>query len=152
MTIVAYIAVISLVQFCLTLGVLVAGFAVALLLAWASTSFRTTVAGFLGGAAGVAVAVAFGYWVFQLLVGEDSYGAGVLAASTVPLVVPISNDVRRFLLVRDARAQMLDQLGHSNDAATLDRLRDVSSTAHGSAVVGEVAGLVVAIAWFLERS
>lgn len=152
MTVVAYIAVIALVQFCLTLGVLLVGFAVALALSWTSQSFRTTIAGFVGGAAGVALAVAFGFWVFQFLVGEDSYGAGVFAASTVPLLPPIGNDMRRARQVREAREQMLDKVGESSDAAALDRLRDVSSTGHGSSAVGEVAGLVAAIAWFATRA
>lgn len=152
MTIVAYIVVIVLVQLCLTIGVLVVGYATALPLAWTPTSIRTAVAGFVGGAAGVALAVAFGYWVFRLLVGEGWYGAGVFAASTVPLLIPMWNDFDHARQVGQARGQMLDKVGETRDAATLDKLRDVSSTGHGGGVVGEVVGIVLAVAWFLTRA
>jgi hypothetical protein len=62
------------------------------------------------------------------------------------------NDMRRSQQVREARAHMLNKLGESSDAAALDRLRDLSSTGHGSGVVGEAVGLVLAIAWFATRT
>ena len=92
-TVIAYVLVVPLVQFCLTTGVFLVGFPVALLLAWAPISLRTKVAGVIGGVAGVALAVAFGYGVFRLLVGPDSFTWGAFLASTVPLLPPIWNDL-----------------------------------------------------------
>ena len=150
-TAIAYILVVPLVQFCLTGGVFLVGFPVALLLAWTSVSVRTKISGFIGGVAGVALAVAFGYWVFRLLVGPHSYTTGVFIASTVPLLLPIRSDFLQSQRVKIARQQLLDTVRESRGEDVVGVMTDETETAHGSGVVGEVVGLVLATAWFFSR-
>src|SRR3989449_10417632 len=91
-TILAYVLVAPLVQFCLTIGVGLAGLAVALLPAWTPISLRTKIAGACGGIVGVALAVTYGYGVFRFVVGPGSFTLGPFLASIVPLLLPIRND------------------------------------------------------------
>ena len=105
LTLIAYLLVVPLVQFCLTAGVWLVGFPVALLFAWAPISLRTAVAGMIGGIAGVGLAVAFGFGVFRLLVGSNSFTLGPFLASTVPLLLPIWNDLIQFRRAKTARQQ-----------------------------------------------
>ena len=152
-TIIAYVLVLPLVQFCLTGGVWLIGAPVALLLAWAPISFRTTVAGIIGGAAGVALAVAFGYGVFRILVGPGCFTVGPLLASTVPLLLPIWNDLGLYMRVRTARRQLLDTVRATpRDSDTVNAMMDETQTAFGPAVVGEICGLVLAVVWFLSQT
>lgn len=150
-TVVAYILVVPLVQFCLTGGVLLVGFPFAVLFAWAPISLRTKVAGVIGGVAGVALAVAFGYGVFRFVVGPDSFTVGPFLASTVPLLLPVRNDLLQSWRVKAARQQVLESVreSHGNDA--VNALAVETETAHGSGVIGEIAGLVLATAWFFSR-
>ena len=149
--VIAYILVVPLVQFCLMGGVFIVGFPIALLLAWTSVSVRTKIAGFIGGIAGVALAVAFSYGVFRLLVGPDSYTAGAFIASTAPLLLPIRSDFLQSQRVKVARQQLLDTVRESRDEDVVGAMTDDTETAHGSGVIGEVAGLVLATAWFFSR-
>ena len=71
MIIIAYVLVVPLVQFCFTAGVLLGGFLVALLLAWAPMSLRVRLASVCGGISGVLLAVVFGYGIFRLVIGLD---------------------------------------------------------------------------------
>ncbi len=150
-TVIAYILVVPLVQFCLTGGVFLVGFPVALLLAWSPISLRTKVSGVIGGVAGVAFAVAFGYGVFRLLVGPGSFTAGAFLASTVPLLLPIRSDFLQSQRVKAARQQLLDTFRESRGDDAVDALTAETETAHGSGVVGEIAGIVLATAWFFSR-
>jgi hypothetical protein len=128
-TVIAYILVVLLVHFVLMGGALLVGFPIVLLLGWTSVSVQTKIAGFVGGIAGVALAVVFGFGLFRLLVGPDSYTAGAFIASTAPLLLPIRTD---FL--------------HSQRDKVAGK-----QTASGSGAIGEVAGLVLATAWFFSR-
>jgi hypothetical protein len=146
-TVIAYILVVPLVQFCLMVAVFLVGFPIALLLAWTSVSLRTKIAGFFGGVAGVALAVTFGFGVFRLLVGPSSFTVGPFLASTVPLFLPIRNDILQAKRVNAARRQLLDSLDESAGGA----LTDVTQTANGSDVVGEITGIVLVAVWYFSR-
>ena len=150
-TVIAYILVVPLVQFCLTGGVFLVGFPIALLLGWTSVSLRTTISGFMGGVAGIALAVAFGYGVFSLLVGPSSFTVGPFLASTIPLLLPIRSDFLQSQRVKAARQQLLDTFRESRGENVASALTDETKTAHGSGVIGEIAGLVLAVAWFFSR-
>ena len=136
---ITYVIVIVLVQFCLSLGYLIAGFPIALCLAWAPSRLRAIVAGILAGVAGVVAAVGFGYLIFHLLLGPKAYNIGAFIASTIPLVFPIVNDRRR---------------AHELSIAESDLPEGVKATASpitASAkysVVGYQIGLVLAAVWF----
>ena len=150
-TVIAYILVVPLVQFCLTGGVFLVGFPVSLLLAWTSVSLRTKISGFIGGVAGVTLAILFGYGVFRLLVGPSSFTVGPFLASTVPLLLPIRNDILQSQRVKAARQQLLDTFRESRGEEIVSALKDETETAHGSGVLGEIAGLVLAVVWFFSR-
>jgi hypothetical protein len=149
-TILAYALVIPLLQFCLTIGVGIVGLTMAFLLAWVPTSLRTKIAGLLGGAAGIVVAVAYGYAIFRFLLGPGSFTLGPFLASTVPLFLPIRNDYLRARQVAAARGQLLDTVARS-DADTVKEMARETETAHGSTVAGEIVGLLLAAGWFLGR-
>ena len=150
-TLIAYILVVPLVQFCLTGGVFFVGFSVALLLAWSPISLRTMVSGFIGGVAGVALAVAFGYGIFRLLVGPASFTTGAFLAATVPLLLPIRSDFLQSERVKAARQQLLDTVRESRGEDAASAMTVETETAHGSGVVGEIVGLMLATAWFFSR-
>lgn len=151
-TIIAYVLVVPLVQFCLTAGVLLGGFLVALLLAWAPISLRTNVAGVFGGIGGVTFAVAFGYGVFRFVIGPGSFTIGAFLASTLPLLIPIRNDILQSRRVKAARYQFLETIAKSRginiDQAAKD-MAEETETAHGSNVVGEIVGLALVAVWFI---
>ena len=150
-TVIAYVLVVPLVQFCLTGGVFLVGFPVSLLLAWAPISLRTKVAGVIGGIAGVAFAVAFGYGIFRFVVGPDSFTVGAFLASTVPLLLPIRNDFLQSRRVKAARQRLLETIRESRSDDAVNDLALETETAHGSGVVGEIAGLALATVWFFSR-
>ena len=135
----AYVLVIFLANVFLTIGSLALGFVVSLLLAWLPDMARAKVAGVLGGVAGVAFAVAGGYYVFSFLPGADSYGLGPFLASALPLLIAVMKD--------HARAS---QLGVA-EAELPESVRAVAAPATGAAhfaVLGYVIGLVAAFVWY----
>jgi hypothetical protein len=150
-TIIAYVLVVPLVQFCLTVGVWLGGFPVALLLVWAPISLRTKVAGVCGGIAGVLLAVSFGYGIFHFVSGHESFTTGAFLASTLPLLLPIRNDFLQSMRVKAAREQLLGTVAESHDKHTVKAMTEATSTAHWGSVVGEIVGLALAAAWFFWR-
>jgi len=92
-TILAYVLVVPLVQFCLGIGAAGTRLSRCPLAGLTSVSLRVKIAGFLGGVAGVALAVAFGYAVFRFIAGPDAYTIGAFLASTTPLLFPIRNNI-----------------------------------------------------------
>ena len=150
-TVIAYVLVIPLVQFCLTAGVWLGGFPIALSLAWAPMSLRTKVAGVCGGIVGVALAVAFGYGVFRVMIGPGSFTIGPFIASTLPLLLPIRNDIAQSRRVKAARDELLRIYGESHDEIAGGALATETMTANGSVVAGEIIGLALVTVWFFSR-
>ena len=150
-TVLAYLVVIVLVQVCLRVGMLFAVFPVALILAWSSVSLRTKVAGFIGGLVGVAASIGFGYTVFSSLVGPGSFTVGSFLASTVPLLIPVMNDLAKARQVEAARQELLSTLRETRDEETVGAFAERTRTAHYSALVGYVTGFVLATMWFVNR-
>jgi len=148
---IAYVLVVPLVQFCLTAGVRLGGLPVALCLAWAPISWRTKVAGVCSGIVGVALAVAFGYGIFRVVMGPGSFTIGPFLASTLPLLLPIWNDILQSRRAKAARDQLLRTIAESRDETTTRALAAETMTAHGSGVVGEIVGLALVAAWFFSR-
>ena len=115
---------------------------VALCLAWAPAPIRARVAGTLAGVAGVATAVAFGYFTFQLFLGPGSFSIGAFLASTLPLVVPILNDHKR--------ARQLAAVEEELPEAVRVEVTPTTDAARYS-VVGYLLGLALAVIWFFIR-
>jgi hypothetical protein len=91
----AYGLVVALVQFCLTLGTLLVAFLASGCLAWSPERLRGVIAGTLSGIGGIAAAVAFGYFVFRLILGSSEFNLISLLASTIPLLIPIYKDFNK---------------------------------------------------------
>jgi hypothetical protein len=127
---------------CCTLGGALGGFPTALALAWTSVSVRTKIAGFFGGIGGVALAVLFGWGAFRLLVGSGSFTIWPFLAATLPLLLCIRNDAAAAQRVGEARADLLAGMPH---------MADETRTAHWSTVIGECAGLVLAMVWYVSH-
>lgn len=148
--IVAYLLVIPLVPFCLTLGALVPGFLVALSLTRAPKSLRISIAGIVAGVSGVALAVVWGYGVFYFLAGPGSFTVAPFLASTVPLLPPICKHLfwaRRVAVARQAVVELAEKRG----ADIAAKMANQTQTAHGTGVLGEILGLVLAGVWFITR-
>lgn len=145
-TIIAYVLVVPTVQFCLVLGVWIPGFLIALLLAWAPISVRTSIAGVCGGVAGVALAVLWGYGVFHFIVGPGSFTLAPFLASTLPLLGPIC---RNWIQARQFAAARMDvlKLAAERGPEVAAQMAHETQTAHGSVVAGMIVGLLGAVAW-----
>lgn len=136
---IAYILVVVLVQFCLTIGTLVFGFFSSACLAWMPDKVRVPIASTLAGVAGVVAAVAFGNATFRIILGPGSFGIAALLASTLPLAVPILNDRKRALQL-SAAEQELPKVTKPFAAPTTDAARFTVS--------GYLLGLVLVSVWF----
>ena len=137
---IAYLLVVVLSSVALTIGSRLVGTLVALLLAWTSGQVRATIAGLSGGIAGVAAAVTFGYVTFHFMVGPGSFGLGGFLASTIPLAIPIYNDRQHWAQLLAAEGQL------PTEARAI--AAPITQAAHFS-VLGYVAGLLLALLWFL---
>ena len=149
--IIAYILVVPFVQYCLVAGVWLVGFPIALLLECTSVSIRTKIAGVCGGISGVLLAVAFGHGVFRLVIGPGTFTTGAFLASTLPLLVPIRNDFLQWQRVKEARKKLLRTIAERHDDQILKTMTEETCTGHGSSVVGDIAGLTIAVVWFFWR-
>lgn len=140
----AYIIVVVLVQFCLTIGTLLVGFSVALCLAWLPARIRAPLAGTFAGVGGVATAVAFGYFAFRFILGPGSFGIGAFLASTLPLAVPILNDRKHARRLAAAEQELNKATLHEMARAFAAPITDSAQYS----VVGYLLGLALAIIWF----
>lgn len=152
LTMFAYVLVILLGQFVLRtgFGMLVIGFPIALALAWTSVGVRTKISATSAGIAGVALAVAFGYGVFRFLVGPEAFTLGPFLASTLPLLMTIWDDWFQVRRVAVARDELLRGFAHRGPEV-VNLLAEETKFGHGSLVVGEITGLLLAVAWFLGK-
>lgn len=150
-TIIAYVLVVPLAQFFLTAGLWLGGLPVAFLLVWAPISLRTKVAGFCSGIAGVTFAVSCGYGIFRFVIGPGSFTIGAFLASTLPLLLPIQNDLLRSRRVKAARDQLLGTIAESSGEHAAAAMATATETSWGSVVVGEIVGLALVAVWFFWR-
>jgi len=147
MTVVAYLLICFLSQFCLLIGIGVSGFPIALLLAWTDESARVRISAIVSGIGGVILSVTFGYGVSRLLLGPDSYGLGIFCASTIPLLICIKNDYTIAYCVSGTRKQLCSKFQESEGLSIATRSRSIYSW---SLVVGEVTGLILSVAWLVN--
>jgi hypothetical protein len=135
----AYGLVIVLVQVCSMLGTILVTMPVAGCLGWAPARLRGVVAGTCSGLGGVAAAVAFGYFVFRLILGPGAFTLLPLLASTVPLIIPILKDLAESRRLHDnIRNKFGRELGFGVDIAAGVRFR----------AVGYIVGLALTFTWF----
>ena len=151
MSVLAYIIVIVLAALFMSLGMFAVGLPLAFLLAWAPISVRTTIAGGIGGVAGVVAAVAFGFGVFHLLVGPGSFTIGPFLASVLPLLIPVRRDMIQATQVKEAQDQLRQTITANHGEDVAEFMATETTTAHRSSVCGEVMGLLLVSIWFITR-
>jgi len=138
-TIIAYILVLPLSYLAFRLGTFVATAPIAFALIKASVWVRSTIAGVVAGIGGVVAAVAFGWCVFNLVVGPGTFTIFPFFASVLILTISIQKDVQ--LAQKQAQTQTEFQTSGkewlSNQVGSL-----------WSVVVGDVCGLILAAMWF----
>jgi hypothetical protein len=127
----------------LTIAVLLLGFVIALLLAWAPLIFRVATASVLSGTAGAITVAAFSYWIFGLLAHEGLESWSPLIACAIALFIPFLNDRRKGKERGAAAADYSDRLRSETKAA---RLQLPLQTA------GYAIGFVLVSVWLLIRS
>jgi hypothetical protein len=137
----AYGLVVLLGRFCFKLGAVLVAIPVVGCLARAPERLRGVVAGILSGLGGVAAAVAFGYYIFRLLIGSNAFGPLPLLTATLPLVITIGNDLALAGQLFVSLTKFI-QLGH------------VPEGTEGMAVgvrfkaIGAILGVVLTLLWF----
>lgn len=127
----------------------------ALVLAWQperakATSFvpAMTVGALLGGIGGGLLAPVIVGACFRWIAGESEFTIGPLLVSTLPMIVPITNDLRFARRTREAAGPALEAL----QPGSLE-YAEVAFSRVGpySAVAGQAVGTVLVVAWFLAR-
>jgi len=138
-TIIAYVLVLPLSFLASRLGAIVATMPISFALVRTSVWLRSTIGGFAGCVVGVAAAVAFGWCVFSWVVGPGSFTLLPFLASVLLLTISIVKDFRQ----AKERAQMQADFKASGKQSLADEIGNPWST-----VVGDVCGLILAVAWF----
>ena len=180
-TILAYILVIPLVQFAYTLGymlsiVIISPFNVVAsavlrrdkdckqadnpLVGLPTNALQAVVSGLITGASGGIAAVAFGFGVFALLVGKESFGLWPFCATILPLTIPLWNDYRLWLGAREEwRERKVLKMEGDTEIDSVNPVIGISLLASARnmavmrlmAVLGALAGLVLGGWLFLAR-
>ena len=139
MTILAYIIVIVISQFMLTIGVMITTL-LGFLLAWLPDRVRAPLLGFIGGVAGTVLAVLVARLIFSWLAGPDSFGLGPFLAATIPLSIPIMNDYKKYKQLRQIQSEMSGEVAEYAAPTTAGM---------GAMPMGAVIGIVLSAALFL---
>ena len=129
-TIIAFVLVLPLSFLASRLGALVAGVPIAFALVRTSIWLRTTIAGFVSSVAGVAAAVAFGWFVFSWVEGPESFTLLPFFASVLLLTIAIVNDFRQ----SKQRAQMQADFKASGQQFLVDEIGNPWNTVVGECV------------------
>lgn len=142
-TLLAYVVVLPLSFLVSRLGAIVAGGPIALAFIRTSVRLRSTIAGFIGCVGGVAAAVAFGWCVFNWVVGPGSFTLAPFLASVLLLTVSIPKGFRHSQDCAQTRADFQT----TGNRWLADEIGNPWST-----VAGDVCGLILAVAWFFLSS
>lgn len=137
-TIIAYILVIILSQFCITAGALVS-FLLSLLFFWVHDKIRVPICTIIGGISGPLLAVGLAYLIFKWLVGSNSFSLAPFLAVTIPLIIPIYNDFKK------ARKMIAVHMAMPERVANF-ALSGVSAAK--MSVLGEIIGTAIAVVLF----
>lgn len=138
-TIIAYVLVLPLSYLAFRLGTFVATAPIAFVLIKASVWVRSTIAGVVAGIGGVIAAVAFGWCVFNWVVGPGTFTLFPFLASVLILTISIQKDVQ----FAQAQAQTRAEFQTSGKEWLANQVGNFWSV-----VVGDVCGLILAVAWF----
>lgn len=134
MTVLPYLIVILLGQFALTLGMCLLGVPISLLLFWVPDKLGVPLRTFLAGCAGGIVAIGFGFFVFEWLVGTGSFGLFPFLATAAPLSIPLMNDYRVYQELKRIASDAPDRVRAFAASDTIGR---------GTGVLGEVISVLI---------
>jgi len=138
-TIIAYVLVLPLSYLAFRLGTFVATAPIAFALIKASVWVRSTIAGVVAGVGGVVAAVAFGWCVFNWVVGLGTFTLFPFFASVLILTISIQKDVQ----LAQKQAQTRAEFQTSGKEWLSNQVGNFWSV-----VVGDVCGLILAATWF----
>lgn len=138
-TLLAYVIVLPISFLASRVGAILAAGPIAFVLMRASVRLRSTVAGFIGGAGGVAAAVVLGWCIFLWVVGAGSFTMLPFLASVLILTISVFKDFRHS---RESAKTQAD-FRSSGQQGMADEIGNPWSS-----VVGDVCGLIFASAWF----
>lgn len=142
MSILAFVIVLFAGPFVLTIGVLLVGMLINLLLIFLPMRIRVPLGTFVGGVAGTLAMCAFSYWIFGLVASVPTTSWLPLIATAVGLVIPYLNDSRKAKQLHAAATQLPDALGD---------YKSTGQTALPFQVVGYLIGIAICVGWFLLR-
>ena len=146
---IAYILVIVLTRICYWFGSLLLGFPVAGCLAKASEQLRGVVAGVFSGLGGVAVSVAFAYFIFHSFFHSSVFSIYAFLAATVPLVIPIRKDLAQSHLLSEDVSKLRHAL-RDQPADVQDRVAPIAMAVGAKfRAFGAIAGIALAFFWRL---
>ena len=138
----AYLVVIPLVQFALTIGIMILGFPIALILAWIPDRFGIPIRAFVAGCAGAVMSICFGFVVFTWLAGAGSFSVFPFLATAIPLVIPIINDYHKY-------RELKELISDENYPERVKEYATPDTQARGTAVLGEVVGIIIGGFWLI---
>ena len=147
-TVLAYVLTVLLVH-CWLLIAGLPGFIVAVLLAWAPMQIRIAISGLCAGMGGMIVGVSIGYGIFRLVEGPHSFTLAPFIVTTIPLLLATIRHVRRARRVARASEPLIEMAGESGSDTLASTVKEMQRH-HGSTVLGEVLGLLLAIGWFIS--
>jgi hypothetical protein len=141
-TVLAYVLVIPLVPFALTFGEMLGG-AVGILSSWMPDKSGAQVRGFIAGCFGSIIGVSYGFVVFRLLVGADSFSIFPFLTAVLPLSIPISNDYGLYRKFKEKAANETD--------VYLKTERNIVAAGASMMVLGELVGFIISGCVFINR-
>ncbi len=141
-TILAYVLVIPLVQFALTLGELFGG-AIGVLSSWMPDKSGTQVRGFIAGCVGAIASISYGFVVFRLLVGAGSFGIFPFLATVLPLSIPILNDFGIYRRFQEKKSSETD--------AFIKTEESIITAGALMRVISELVGILIGGCLFINR-
>jgi hypothetical protein len=136
-TVLAYIIVVPLVQFAFSIGSL-PSIPFRLGICWAPKTIRCVIGGLLTGISCALAAVVFGWLVFRYVAGPSSFGTFALAATIIPLYIPIRNDWANYRELREWEENVTDAAREVTSPVGLDSL---------FLIVGAIVGLALGAYW-----
>lgn len=101
------------------------------------------------GIVGVGCSVAFGYFVFRWLAGPSSFTLLPFLAATVPLYIPITNDIAQCRRNDAARREFITGLLESRSIEEANEAASVIAS-NRPAIFGYFIGLVLAVWWYVN--
>ena len=142
-TFLAYALVIPFVQFALIFGTMLGGVIVAILSSWMPGKSGAQLRGFIPGCVGTTIGISYGFVIFRLLVGADSFGIFPFLATILPLSIRISNNY-------DVYRKFKEKEGDETDVGLKSEI-SIVTTGASMMVLGELVGILIGGCLFISQ-